>query len=64
LLSDFNRDFGAAYGILATTATGLKDVLRRTVFIVGPDGKITYRWDNTNPPSLPRADDVLAALNA
>jgi peroxiredoxin len=64
LLSDFNRDFGRAYGILNTTATGLKDVLRRTVFIVGRDGKITYRWDNTDPPSLPKADDVLAALRS
>ena len=63
LLSDFNRDFGRAYGILNTTATGLKDVLRRTVFIVDRDGKLTYRWDNTTPPSLPKADEVLAALD-
>ena len=62
LLSDFNRDFGQAYGILNTTASGLKDVLRRTVFIVNPSGEITYRWDNTDPPSLPKADEVLTAL--
>ena len=62
LLSDFNRDFGRDYGLLNTLGSGLKDVLRRTVFIVGTDGKITYRWDNTDPPSLPRADDVLAVL--
>ena len=62
LLSDFNRDFGRSYDLLNTLGSGLKDVLRRTVFIVGRDGKITYRWDNTDPPSLPRADDVLAAL--
>jgi peroxiredoxin len=64
LLSDFNRDFGRAYDILNTTASGLKDVLRRSVFIVDRDGKITYRWDNTTPPSLPKADDVLAALDS
>jgi glutaredoxin-dependent peroxiredoxin len=63
LLSDFNRDFGRAYGILNTTASGLKDVLRRTVFIVGQDGRLTYRWDNTTPPSLPKSDDVLGALD-
>jgi glutaredoxin-dependent peroxiredoxin len=62
LLSDFNREFGRDYGILMTTASGFKDVLRRTVFIVGQDGKITYRWDNPDPPGLPRADEVLAAL--
>ena len=64
LLSDFNRDFGRAYGILNTTATGFNEVLRRTVFIVRPDGKISYRWDNTDPPSLPKADQVLEALNS
>jgi peroxiredoxin len=63
LLSDFNRDFGRTYDILTTTQTGLKDVLRRTVFIVGPDGRITYRWDTPTPPGLPKADDVLAALD-
>jgi peroxiredoxin len=64
LLSDFNRDFGRAYGILNTTATGFQDVLRRTVFIVTPDGNIAYRWDNTDPPSLPKADEVLEALKS
>jgi peroxiredoxin len=64
LLSDFNRDFGRAYGILNTTASGLKDVLRRTVFIVDRDGKIKYRWDNPDPPGLPKSDDVLAALRS
>ena len=64
LLSDFNRDFGRAYGILTTTASGLKDVLKRTVFVVGSDGKITYRWDNPDPPGLPKSADVLAALDA
>ena len=33
-----------------------------TVFIVNPAGEITYRWDNTDPPSLPKADEVLTAL--
>lgn len=62
LLSDFNRDFGRTYGILNTTASGMKDVLKRTVFIVGTDGTIRYRWDNPTPPALPSADEVLAAL--
>ena len=62
LLSDFNRDFGRSYGILNDTATGFKDVLRRTVFIVGQDGKISYRWDVPTPPGLPHPEEVLAAL--
>jgi thioredoxin-dependent peroxiredoxin len=62
LLSDFNRDFGTAYGLLTTSASGLKDVLRRSVLIINPDGTIVYRWDVPDPPRLPTADEVLSAL--
>ena len=62
LLSDFNRDFGRAYNLLTTTATGMKDVDRRCVLVISPDGKITYRWDVPDPPRLPTADEVLDAL--
>jgi peroxiredoxin len=62
LLSDFNRDFGNAYGLTYTNATGMKDVLRRSVLAINPDGKIVYRWDVPDPPRLPTADEVLKAL--
>jgi peroxiredoxin len=62
LLSDFNRDFGRAYELLTTTASGLKDVLRRAVLVINPDGRVMYRWDVPDPPRLPNADEVLEAL--
>jgi thiol peroxidase len=62
LLSDFNREFGSAYGLLYTSASGLKDVLRRAVLVIDPAGKIIYRWDVPDPPRLPSADEVLDAL--
>jgi peroxiredoxin len=62
LLSDFNRGFGTEYGLLNTSAAGLKDILRRAVFVIAPDGKIVYRWDVPDPPRLPTADEVLDAL--
>jgi peroxiredoxin len=62
LLSDFNRDFGDAYGLIYTTSSGFRGVLRRTVFVIDRDGTITYRWDVPDPPALPQADEVLAAL--
>ena len=64
LLSDFNRDFGNAYGLAYTNAAGLKDVLRRSVLVINPDGKIVYRWDVPDPPRLPTVDEVLGALRA
>jgi peroxiredoxin len=62
LLSDFNRDFGRGYELLTTTASGMKDVLRRAVFVIGPDGKLLYRWDVPDPPRLPVPDEVLGAM--
>ena len=62
LLSDFNRDFARAYDLSTTTATGLKDVLRRAVLVINQEGHITYRWDVPDPPRLPTADEVVAAL--
>jgi peroxiredoxin len=62
LLSDFNREFGNAYGLLYTNAAGMKDVLRRSVLVVDANARIVYRWDVPDPPRLPTADEVLSAL--
>jgi len=62
LLSDFNRDFGRAYELLTTSATGMKDILRRAVLVINSDGKIIYRWDVPDPPRIPTAGEVLDAL--
>jgi peroxiredoxin len=64
LLSDFNRDFGAAYGLTYTSASGLKDVLRRSVLVINGQGIVVYRWDVPDPPRLPTADEVLSALRS
>jgi peroxiredoxin len=62
LLSDFNREFGNAYGLTYTNAGGMKDVLRRCVLIINQDNKLVYRWDVPDPPRLPTPDEVLDAL--
>jgi len=62
LLSDFNREFGRAYELLTTSATGMKDILRRAVLVINSDGKIIYRWDVPDPPRIPTADEVLDAM--
>jgi peroxiredoxin len=48
--------------MLTTTPTGLKDIIRRAVLVINPDGKIVYRWDVPDPPRLPTASEVLDAL--
>jgi peroxiredoxin len=62
LLSDFNREFGQSYELLYTNASGMKNVLRRAVMVIDPNGTITYRWDVPEPPRLPTADEVLEAI--
>jgi peroxiredoxin len=62
LLSDFNRDFGRLYDLLTTSATGLKDIIKRAVLVINPDGKVVYRWDVPDPPRLPTVNEVLDAM--
>jgi len=62
LLSDFNREFGEAYGLLTDSPSGMRGILRRTVFVIDPDGSIRYRWDVPDPPRIPRADEILDVL--
>jgi peroxiredoxin len=62
LLSDFNREFGQAYGLLNTSPSGMKDILRRTVFVIDQDSTIRYRWDVPDPPRIPTADEILEVL--
>ena len=62
LLSDFNREVAPRYAGLYDTPSGFNQVARRAVFVIGEDGRIAYRWDNTDPPSLPAVDPVLEAV--
>ena len=63
LLSDFNRDFGRVYDLLNTTASGMRDVLRRSVLVIDRDGRLAYRWDVPDPPRLPNPDEVLPEVS-
>jgi glutaredoxin-dependent peroxiredoxin len=62
LLSDFNREFGEAYGLLTDSPSGMRGILRRTVFVIDPDRSIRYRWDVPDPPRIPTADEILEVL--
>src|SRR5882757_343615 len=43
LLSDFNKDVIARYGVVNPDMIGLKNISKRAVFVIGRDGIIKYR---------------------
>jgi peroxiredoxin len=53
LLSDFNHEVGAAYGVLYEDYFGLRGVARRAAFVVGTGGRIAYAWVSDRDDVLP-----------
>lgn len=49
ILSDFNKDVSRKYGVLHEDLMGLKGVSKRSAFVIGKDGTITYAWVTEDP---------------
>ena len=64
LLSDFNHDVGAAYGVLYEEYFGLRGVARRAAFVVGGDGRIVHAWVGEQDDVLPDFGAVRGAVSA
>ena len=64
ILSDFNKDAAAAYGVLYEEVLGLRGVAKRSVFVVDGEGRITYAWVSENPGVLPPFDEIVEAARA
>ena len=64
LLSDFNKDFSAAYGSLFETfpAFGMKGVSKRSAFVIDKEGVIQYAEVLESPGDLPNFDAINATL--
>ena len=62
LLSDFNHDVGAAYGVLYEDYFGLRGVARRAAFVIGRDGRIAYDWVSERDDVLPDFGAVQKAV--
>lgn len=62
--SDFrNRAFGRAYGVIIQEGP-LKGLLARTIFIVDPEGKVTYRQIVPEITQEPDDEEVLNAVRS
>lgn len=62
LLSDFNRDISRSFGVLHEELMGLREISKRSVFVLDAKGVIRYRWVSDDPGQLPDLDVVRSAL--
>ena len=62
LLSDYNKDVIRQYGVVNPDMIGLKDIAKRAVFVIGQDGKVTYKEVLDDARNEPNYDRVRAAL--
>lgn len=63
LLSDYKRDATKAYGVEFNDFLGMEGFTasRRAVFVVNPEGKVSYKWMASGDP-IPPYDEIDAAL--
>src|SRR4029453_14452919 len=62
LLSDYNKDVIREYGVVNPDMIGLKDIAKRAVFVIGPDGVVRHREVLEDARMEPNYDAVLASL--
>jgi peroxiredoxin len=63
LVSDMNRNAIDAYDLAIDIADlGLHGVANRAVYVLDPDGTITYDWEADDPTNEPPYDDVVDAV--
>ena len=64
LLSDFNHDVAAAYGVLYEDYFGLRSVAKRSAFVIGRDGRIVWAWVSERDDVLPDFERVREAARS
>jgi len=65
LLCDYNREVVKSYGVYHEDFAGLKGytAAKRSVFIVGKDGLVKYKWVTEDPGVQPDFDEVQKELS-
>ena len=62
LLSDWGGAVSEAYGVRYDEWKGHAGLAKRSVFVVGRDGVVSYRWYTEDAHDIPDVDEVVAAL--
>jgi peroxiredoxin len=64
LLSDWDREVCSAYGVRYDVWKGHAGLAKRSVFVLGRDRTVRYRWVTDDATVLPDLDEVVATLQA
>jgi glutaredoxin-dependent peroxiredoxin len=64
LLSDWDREVCAAYGVQYDVWKGHRGLAKRSVFVVDTDRVVRYRWVTDDALVLPDLDEAVEALRA
>jgi len=62
LLSDWDKTVIKAYDIVLNDFAGMKEVAKRSVFVIDVDRTIVYSWVSEDPGKLPPFDEVKMAV--
>jgi peroxiredoxin len=62
MLSDWEGEVANRYGVQYDVWKGHSGLAMRSVFVIGTDGKIVYRWVTDDALTLPDLEEALAVL--
>jgi peroxiredoxin len=63
LLSDWNAEATLGFGV-GKEHNGMRDVSRRSAFLIDTDGVVRGRWTYDEPGELPDIDELIEAAQA
>ncbi|TXT56529.1 MAG: hypothetical protein BAJATHORv1_20118 [Candidatus Thorarchaeota archaeon] len=62
LLSDWEKQTIHDYDVVLPNLAGMKEVAKRSVFVIKSDGTVIYSWVSDDPGKLPPFDEVKKAV--
>jgi glutaredoxin-dependent peroxiredoxin len=63
LLSDWDKTVIKAYDVVHDDFLGMKEVAKRSVFVIDTDGIVVYAWVSEDPGKLPPFEEVKMAVS-
>ena len=62
ILSDFNRTVSRDWGVLYEEFHGFRGISKRSAFVIGTDGKVSYAWVSEDAGVEPNYEELLQAV--